>query len=54
MEPFQFNLACCEAQLGNVPRAKTHLKCAVGSDPKFKLMALEDSDLEPLWALLVD
>jgi tetratricopeptide (TPR) repeat protein len=45
----QFNLACNEAQLGNVPKAKTYLKCAVGIDPKFKLMALEDPDLEPLF-----
>jgi tetratricopeptide (TPR) repeat protein len=48
----QFNLACYEAQLGNVPRAKAHLKCAVGIDPRFKLMAPKDPDLEPLRALL--
>jgi hypothetical protein len=48
----QFNLACYKAQVGNVAKEQTHLKCAVGIDPKFKLMALEDQDLEPLWALL--
>jgi tetratricopeptide (TPR) repeat protein len=48
----QFNLACYEMQLGNVLKAKAHLKCAVGIDPKFKLVALEDPDLEPFWALV--
>jgi hypothetical protein len=37
-----------------VPKAKAYLKCAVGIDPKFKLTALEDPDLEPLWASLVE
>ena len=48
----QFNLACYEAQLGRLKRAKAHLKRATEIDPKFRLMALEDADLEPLWASL--
>jgi tetratricopeptide (TPR) repeat protein len=48
----QFNLACYEAQMGNLDRAKTHLKRANEIDPRFGLMALEDADLEPLWTLL--
>jgi tetratricopeptide (TPR) repeat protein len=38
----QFNLACYEAQIGNLDRAKTHLKRATEIDAKFRLMALED------------
>ena len=45
-----FNLACYEAQMGGLDRAKAHLKRATEIDAKFRLMALEDPDLEPLWA----
>jgi tetratricopeptide (TPR) repeat protein len=45
----QFNLACYESQIGHLDQAKAHLKRATKIDPKFKLMALEDPDLEPLW-----
>jgi tetratricopeptide (TPR) repeat protein len=45
----QFNLARYEVQIGNLDRAKTHLKCATGINSKFRLMALDDPDLEPLW-----
>ncbi len=45
-----FNLACYEAQMGCLDRAKAHLQRATEIDPKFRLMALEDPDLEPLWA----
>jgi len=48
----QFNLACYETQLGNLDQAKAHLKRATKINPKFKLMALEDPDLEPLWTSL--
>jgi len=48
----QFNLACYEAQMGSLDRAKSHLKRATEIDAKFRLMTLEDSDLEPLWASL--
>jgi tetratricopeptide (TPR) repeat protein len=46
----QFNLACYEAQLGNLGRAKAHLSQATKMDAKFSLMALKDPDLEPLWS----
>jgi len=46
----QFNIACYEAQMGSLDRAKAHLKRATEIDAKFKLMALEDPDLEPVWA----
>ncbi len=45
----QFNLASYEAQMGNLVQAKVHLERATRIDPKFRLMALEDVDLEPLW-----
>ncbi len=48
----QFNLACYEAQLGNLDQAKAHLKRATRIEPKFRLMALDDPDLEPLWESL--
>jgi tetratricopeptide (TPR) repeat protein len=44
----QFNLACYEAQMGNLNRAKTHLERATETDAKFRLMALKDPDLELL------
>jgi tetratricopeptide (TPR) repeat protein len=45
-----YNLACYECQLGNLSAAKDHLMKSTKADDKFKLMALDDSDLEPLWA----
>jgi hypothetical protein len=50
----QFNLACYEAQMGSLDRAKAHLKRATEIDAKLRLLALEDPDLEPLWAPLVE
>ena len=48
----QFSLACYEAQMGSLDRAKEHLRRATEIDAKFKLVALEDPDLEPLWSEL--
>jgi len=48
----QFNLACYEAQLGNIDRAKMDLSRAIKADPKFSLMAIDDPDLEALWESL--
>jgi tetratricopeptide (TPR) repeat protein len=45
----QFNLACYRAQLGRLAEAKAHLKRAIELEPRFKLMALEDQDLAPIW-----
>lgn len=50
----RFNLACYEAQLGDLDRAKEYLKAAIEIDPRFKMLALDDSDLEPLWNSLGD
>ncbi len=30
---FQLNVACCEAELGDMPRARFHLQCAMACDP---------------------
>jgi hypothetical protein len=38
--------------MGGLDRAKAHLKRATQIDAKFRLMALRDLDLEPLWASL--
>ena len=48
----QFNLACYEAQMGSIERAKMHLSRATKADKKFSLMAMDDPDLERLWASL--
>ena len=48
----QFNVACYDAQMGNLDGARAHITRATEIDAKFRLMALEDSDLEPLWASL--
>ena len=45
-----YNLACYECQMGNLSDAKKHLMQATKADVKFKAMALDDSDFEPLWA----
>jgi tetratricopeptide (TPR) repeat protein len=47
----RYNLACYECQLGRLEQAKGWLEKAVevGGAKKFKLMALNDPDLEPLW-----
>ena len=48
----QYNLACYEAQMGNLDQAKTHLIRATELDAKFRLMALKDPELKPLWSSL--
>ncbi|MGI8957338.1 MAG: tetratricopeptide repeat protein [Chthoniobacterales bacterium] len=45
----QFNLACYEAQLGNLVQAKVHLEQATRIEPKFRSKALDDPDLKPIW-----
>ena len=47
-----FNLGCYACQLGDIEQAKVRVKKAIELDTKFKLMALDDPDLEPLWDLL--
>ena len=47
-----YNLACYECQLGNLKEARRWLEKAieVSGDSDVKLWALEDPNLEPLWA----
>lgn len=47
-----FNLACYYCQLGDLEGAKDSLKQAFAIDPSWRLAALEDDDLEPLWSFL--
>ncbi len=46
---FLFNLACYESQLGDIERAKKHLQHAIELRGDYRLRALEDEDLRPLW-----
>lgn len=45
---FHFNLACYEAQLGNLEDARAFLDTACGLDETFAELAKTDPDLEPL------
>lgn len=45
-----FNLACYDCQLGDIRAAKAHLARAFEFAPQLRKIALEDTDLEPLWA----
>jgi tetratricopeptide (TPR) repeat protein len=44
-----FNLGCYECQLGDLDGARVHLKRAFEIDPGYRVVALDDPDLEPLW-----
>ena len=44
-----YNLARYAAQLGRIDEAKALLHSAIGLDPLFKEMALEDDDLAGIW-----
>ena len=44
-----YNLACYECQLGNVEEAKSRLKQAFELEPRYRVKAPEDEDLEALW-----
>ena len=46
---FHFNLACYECQLGNLAGAKERLSRAFALNLRYRSLALDDSDLEPLW-----
>ena len=45
-----FNLACYAAQTGNLGTARERLGHAIDLNPNVRKMALDDPDLEPLWA----
>ena len=44
-----FNLGCYACQLGDIEEAKERVRRAIELDAKFKMLALDDPDLEPLW-----
>ncbi len=44
-----YNLGCYSCQLGDLESAKDHLKRAFALEPQCRAMALDDSDLRPLW-----
>lgn len=46
---FHFNLACCDSQFGDLASAKASLGRAIELRGDFRLRALEDEDLKPLW-----
>ena len=45
-----YNVACYLVQLKRVDDAREYLKVAFALEPKMRQGALEDPDLEPLWA----
>jgi tetratricopeptide (TPR) repeat protein len=51
-----YNLACYDCQLGNLKEARRWLERAfdIGDSKRLKLMALDDPDLEPLWANIAE
>ena len=49
-----FNLGCYSCQLGDIEQAKTRVGKAIELDAKFKLLALDDADLKPLWKVIAE
>jgi predicted Zn-dependent protease len=49
---YYYNLACYEAQLGNLAKARLHLAACFKLDKAYRAESLEDPDLEPLWDVL--
>ena len=47
-----YNLACYECQSNKIESAKQYLKQAFRIDPNWRLQALGDEDLKPLWDYL--
>jgi tetratricopeptide (TPR) repeat protein len=45
----KYNLACYYCQLGEIEHAKNYLKKAFEIDLHWRMAALEDGDLRPLW-----
>ena len=44
-----YNLSCYETRLQHYRKAQRHLARAIQIDPRFKMVAMDDADLEPLW-----
>src|SRR5437867_1564490 len=49
-----YNLGCYSCQLGEIDNAKNYLKQAFEIDPSWRLRALDDEDLKPLWDFVTD
>lgn len=49
-----YNMACYEAQLGNIKEAKRYLSVSFKMRKQFKAEALEDPDLAPVWSGIED
>jgi predicted Zn-dependent protease len=47
---FHYNLACYECRLGNIEGAKNRLRKAFTIEPKYRLKAVDDEDLEAVWS----
>ena len=47
-----YNLLYYDCQLGQIHSAKQNLKQAFRIDPNWRLQALDDEDLKPLWDYL--
>jgi tetratricopeptide (TPR) repeat protein len=47
-----FNLACYECQLGQLDSAKEYLRRTFEIDRKWRIHALDDEDLKPLWDVI--
>jgi len=47
-------LACYECQLGDIAAAKKYLDKTFRLDPKYRIIALDDDDLMPMWMMLGD
>src|SRR5215468_4410821 len=48
----KYNLACYCCQLGEIEKAKNYLKKAFEIDLSWRMAALDDEDLKPLWESL--
>src|SRR3954447_20685086 len=44
-----YNLSCYETRLHDFRKAQRHLARAIQLDPRFKMVAMDDADLDPLW-----
>ncbi len=52
VQSFHYNLACKECLLGNLEEAKSRSKRMIELEARYRITALEDRDLEALWASL--
>jgi len=46
-----YNLSCYETRLQHFRLAQRHLARAIQLDPRFRSLAMDDADLEPLWLI---